>query len=68
VPTVVLRDVTDRPEAEDAGIAKRAPPTALGVRDGLFVLALRTIPRVPSDCFGTADAARTIAQHLAGRL
>ena len=65
VPTAVLRRVTDRPEAEEAGIARRFAPTPEGVAAAWNMLCKCEIARTPSDVFGSGDAAAHIARHLA---
>lgn len=64
VPCAVLRNVTDRPESIDVGLAALFPPDPAGMSDGLDWLLHRAAPRIPSSCFGTPDAARAIAQVL----
>lgn len=68
VPCVVLRNVLDRPESVEAGIARQETPTASGVYDGLQMLASRAIPRQPTLCYGDSGSAARIATHLAGLL
>ncbi len=68
VPTAVLRNVTDRPEAEEAGIARRFPPTPVGVAAAWNMLCVGELARVPNDAFGDGCAAQYIARHLAGVL
>ena len=65
VPTIVLRAVTDRPEAEAAGIAVRGDPTAENVMSGTLKLMLGDIERKPHAIYGGVDAAERIAAHLA---
>lgn len=65
VPTAVLRNVTDRPEAEDAGIAVRFPVSPDGAILAWNMLARCAIARMPCDAFGSGDAAVHIARHLA---
>ena len=65
VPTIVLRRVNDRPEAEEAGIAKRLDPDANGVVTGVEMLLAGELKRGPRDVFGAATAAAEIAGHLA---
>lgn len=64
VPCAVLRRVTDRPEAEEAGIARRFEPTPEGVRRAFGALTSSGWPRQPSATYGTPDAARHIAERL----
>lgn len=63
VPCAVLRRVTDRPEAEDAGIARRFEPTPEGVSAAFGWLAVSQ-PRIATNVYGTPDAAARIAKHL----
>jgi len=65
VPTIILRKVNDRPEAQLAGIAWRYDPTAAGVSDGIEMLATKQIDRKAHDIYGDGDPARRVAQHLA---
>lgn len=66
VPTAVLRTVSDRPEAEEVGIAKRFAPedAAAAVRWA----AVPLVPRQPQTCFGTAEAAARCAEEIVRRL
>lgn len=68
VPTAVLRNVTDRPEAEEAGIACRFPTTPRGAAAAWGVVANCDIARTPRDCYGDGTAALRIARHLAAKL
>src|SRR3990167_3823531 len=63
LPTAVLRRVTDRPEAEAAGYAKRFDPTPEGVRAAFNWLG-ENRARKPSLAYGSPDAAAWIAEHL----
>lgn len=65
VPTAVLRAVTDRPEAEEAGIARRFAPTPKGVVAAWSMLCTCQIARTPTDVYGDGNAASCIARHLA---
>lgn len=65
VPTAVLRDATDRPEAEAAGIARRFPLTALGAYTAVRALARAPWLRMPTPVFGDGLAAKRIAAQLA---
>ena len=67
VPCAVLRYVCDRPEALEAGVARLYPPTEEGVIAALETLRNQTLPRLPTDCYGTRFAADHIAAIL-GRL
>ncbi len=64
VPTIVLRRVNDRPEAEEAGIAKRLDPKAKSVSAGVEMLLDGEIERGPREVFGSATAAKVMAEHL----
>ena len=64
VPCAVLRNVTDRPEAEACGAAQRFSTTPDGVRAAVEWLALPH-SRQPHTVFGLPDAAARIAEHLA---
>ena len=66
VPCAILRNVNDRPEAVDAGVARLFAPTPKGVVDAVTCLVERKLPRVPSNCFGNATAAQNIAKELIG--
>ena len=63
VPCAVLRRVTDRPEAEEVGAARRFEPTPEGVASAVAWLTLG-LARTPTNVYGTADAAAIIAKHL----
>jgi len=65
VPTAVLRNETDRPEAEAVGIAQRFPTTPEGVLHAMRVLVARVIPRQPTAVYGDGYAAERIVHHLA---
>lgn len=65
VPAVHLRNVTDRPEALEAGSARWESPTREGVLNAIAVLSSGVLPRRPSDAFGDVGAAGAIARHLA---
>lgn len=65
VPTIVLREVNDRPEAEEAGIAVRADPTRENVMSGTLKILMQDIERKPHAIYGRPDAAARIATHLA---
>lgn len=64
VPCVHARFHTDRPEAVEAGIAHCLPPTPEGFHEAIQFLAEQRLPRRPSDCFGTADAATNVARAI----
>lgn len=75
IPTFVLRHATDRPEAETAGIAVKAPPSPDGMTWAVQMLTdqrnLGRILRTPSRCFSHPKShngmmpARSVAEHLA---
>jgi len=65
VPIAVLRNVTDRPEAEEAGIARRFPTTPEGAQLAWEAVANCHIARTPTDVYGDGNAAMLIARHLA---
>lgn len=65
IPTAVLRTVSDRPESIHAGIAKLFDPSPSGIRAAVHALVSGQIPRIPSSCYGSPDAASQIARHLA---
>jgi UDP-N-acetylglucosamine 2-epimerase (non-hydrolysing) len=68
VPCAVMRNVSDRPESIDLGLAKLFPPTPEGVREAVSCILERKLPRKPSDCYGTVEAASKIAEHIASTL
>jgi len=65
VPCAVMRNVTDRPESVDLGIAKLFPPDPGGIRHAIRCITGKELPRIPSDCYGTPESARNVAEHLA---
>lgn len=65
VPCAVLRHVTDRPEAEAVGTARRFEPTPDGARAAVEAI-VEPWPTRPSEVYGDGSAASRIAQHLAG--
>lgn len=66
VPTVVLRDANDRPEAVDAGIAIRVGVTPNAIAHAVEALALGQVAdRRPSVVYGDGRAGERIAEHLA---
>ena len=64
VPCVCLRHVTDRPESIEAGVAVRMDPNAVGVAQGVELLARGRLERRPIDVHGDVTAADQIARHL----
>lgn len=62
IPTAILRNANDRPEAVEAGMARQFAPTDL---EGAFAwLTQDPGPRTPSSVYGQPDAANRIASHL----
>lgn len=68
VPTAILRNANDRPEAVAAGIAQQFAVTPDGARLAWECVAQGAIPRRPTDVFGDGGAADRIAQHLTAAL
>ncbi|KKL24243.1 hypothetical protein LCGC14_2417310, partial [marine sediment metagenome] len=64
VPTVVFRRYSDRPEAEEAGIAVRITPTRTSPSIALYTLAEKTLNREPHDIYGDRKSAFRIASHI----
>jgi UDP-N-acetylglucosamine 2-epimerase (non-hydrolysing) len=64
VPCAVMRNVTDRPEAIEAGVARLFPPTPEGVTQALDWLCEADHPRMPVYCFGGPESAETVANLL----
>ena len=64
VPTAILRYANDRPEAVDAGIARRYNPTPKGVEKAIRALVARDIERKATNCFGNESAAHNVAVEL----
>jgi UDP-N-acetylglucosamine 2-epimerase (non-hydrolysing) len=64
VPSVQLRNVSDRPEAIEAGVSRLEPPTAEGVYRALQALSTGALPRRPSAVFGDTGSAAAVARHL----
>jgi UDP-N-acetylglucosamine 2-epimerase (non-hydrolysing) len=64
VPCAVLRNVTDRPESIEAGVATLVPPGGTGMVKALDLLWQRQIDRRCSDCYGTVRSAANIAGHI----
>lgn len=65
VPCAVMRNVTDRPESVDIGVAKLFPPTPEGTAGAVRCILTNELPRRASNIYGTPQSARLIAQHLA---
>lgn len=66
VPCAVLRNVSDRPESIEAGVACLFPPGGTGMMKALDALWTGQIDRKSVDCYGTVRSARHIAAHIAG--
>jgi UDP-N-acetylglucosamine 2-epimerase (non-hydrolysing) len=62
IPTAILRNSNDRPEAVEAGIARQYPPES--IQEAIRHLADIKAPRTPSNVFGTPQSAFHIATHL----
>lgn len=65
VPCAVLRNVTDRPESINCGVAKLFSPTPDGLTAAIRCLVSNELPRMPILAYGTPESARNIAVHLA---
>ena len=66
VPTVILRDANDRPEAVDAGIAFTVALQPRAITYAIEALALGTLAeRRPCAAYGDGRAGERIATHLA---
>src|SRR3990172_2986414 len=68
VPCICLRKVTDRPESIEAGVAARMDTNAVGVTQGVEMLARGRLERRPIDVYGDVTAADLIARHLGNLL
>lgn len=68
VPTAVLRNAMDRPEAIEAGIARLFPPNPDGIDAAMAWIEGEKPPRVPSRCFGGPESARNAANALKQRI
>ena len=66
IPTAILRDANDRPEAERAGIARAVPLTHS--QQAVPLVLSDVLSRTPSEAFGDRKSADRIAEHLAGLL
>jgi UDP-N-acetylglucosamine 2-epimerase (non-hydrolysing) len=64
VPCAVFRNVTDRPESVEAGIAQVFPTTPRDAQHAVQTLASATIARHPAPVFGDTLSASRIATHL----
>lgn len=67
VPCIVARDVTDRPESVQEGLAIVAGRTSEGIQASLTKALTYQLRAVPSECFGDGKAAQRIAQVLTGK-
>lgn len=65
VPSVQLRNVSDRPEAIEVGVSRLEPPTPEGVYRAVQALTTGALPRRPTDVYGSVDAASVIARAIA---
>lgn len=65
VPCAVMRNVSDREESIEAGVAELFAPTDVGMTCAIRCLANEELPRKPLSVYGTADSAKHIAKHLA---
>lgn len=61
IPTAILRNANDRPEAVEAGVARQFAPTDL---ESAFAWLTQDHPRTPTAVYGHPDAASQIATHL----
>ena len=64
----MLRNVTDRPESVEAGVATLMPPGGTGMVKALDLLWGRHLDRTPSDCYGTDRSASHIAADIARKV
>jgi UDP-N-acetylglucosamine 2-epimerase (non-hydrolysing) len=64
VPCAVLRNVSDRQESLDEGVAKLFFPGPEGIREAVKCLVGRELPRKPSLAYGTPASALNIATEL----
>lgn len=64
VPTAIMRNVNDRPEAEREGCARRYDPTPENLHIAMYALTGGAFPRRASDAYGTPESAANIAAHL----
>lgn len=65
VKTCVLRNVSDRPESIDLGLAKLFPPTGDGMRSAIQAITDPTWVVRPLSCYGTPESAGRIARIVA---
>ena len=64
IPTVVFRRYSDRPEAEEAGIAVRITPTRTSPSIALYTLAEKSLKREPHAIYGDRKSALRIASRI----
>ncbi len=64
IPTVVFRRYSDRPEAEEAGIAVRITPTRTSPSIALYTLAEKSLKRKPHAIYGDRRSALRIASRI----
>lgn len=64
VPCAVIREVTDRPEAIEAGVAKLYGTEPDSITAAVNDLTTDQIPRKPTNVYGNTDAAWLIASDL----
>lgn len=68
VPTAILRNANDRPEAVDALIAQQFAVTPESAYAAVQLLASARVPRIPCAAYGDGRAGERIAAHLAEAL
>lgn len=68
IPCAVLRYVLDRPESVEIGVARRFDPNSTGVVAALNCLVSDDLPHIPTLCYGEAQSASRIANHLTNLL
>ena len=64
VPTVIFRRHNDRPEAVEAGIARRFSPEIGMILAAISPLAKKRIKRIPHAIYGDRKSAFRIAEHI----
>lgn len=64
VPCAVLRNVSDRPESVEAGVAKLFVAGPEGMREAIKCLVSRELPRKPLALYGAPESALLIAMEL----
>src|SRR3989454_5363629 len=65
VPCAVMRNVTDRPESVEAGVARRFPPTPLWGKAARTAALDHELPPEPAPVFGGPGGPSFVAKHLA---